>query len=117
MSRLKGVFIETKEDESIVTYRVVHYSDYNDMISDPNPPKYGICDDTNKVYCYIDSAWVEGFDTLPTDWLATLEAYVTTQDKANWNGKADASTVTAIDQRVTNIEGTLSGLETLLSEI
>jgi hypothetical protein len=33
------------------------------------------------------------------------------------NGKADASTVSSIGQRVTNIETTLSGLETLLSEI
>jgi hypothetical protein len=50
-------FLRINEDKTTTVHKCKRYSCYEEMVADPKPPEYGICEDSHIFYCCDHGVW------------------------------------------------------------
>lgn len=64
MSKNYGIMVNVADDGAVTSNKIKQYVNYEEMVADLNPGKFGIIEETNTVYHYQDGSWVIGFPTV-----------------------------------------------------
>lgn len=99
-----GFFLQNNDDGSTTIFQCKHYSCYEDMVQDTNPPHYGICEDTRIRYTFDPvNGWEEAIKHCDTSSVtATSESMLEGVVAVDANGNEITGSIPTVIPTVAN---------------